>query len=252
MKIIVNGDDLGASANVNRSILELMDQGRVTSATLLVNGPAAEDAVRQLGAYPHCSFGVHLNLTQFLPLSSHPGLAPLLGADGQFAGYLRSRPRTIPLSASIRQGAYAEWCAQVERALELGVPISHLDSHHHVHTRATLLGVLKRVQQKYGIRKVRLRHNVPAPLQPMRPPRRTLSFAWKLAARHYLEAVTTEQFTSFSILHEQLRSGARIDGSIEAMCHPGHPLYAAETELLHGDWLRRLPAGAQLIGYNDL
>jgi predicted glycoside hydrolase/deacetylase ChbG (UPF0249 family) len=230
-----------------------MEQKRVTSATLMMNAPAVEDAVRQIGKYKECSFGVHLNVTEFAPLSAHPGLRPLLDERGEFAGNARRDPVNIPLTASIREGVYAEWCAQVERALALGVPVSHLDSHHHVHTRPSLLGTLKRVQQRFGIRKVRLRPNV---LGASRSLRRRLHIArqlpWNFALRHFVHATTTGGFAAFSVFHERLQAGFGWDGSIELMCHPGRERYAAETDLLAGPWREQLGEGALLISYNDL
>jgi predicted glycoside hydrolase/deacetylase ChbG (UPF0249 family) len=229
-----------------------MEQKRVTSATLMMNGPALEDALGRIGKYPQCSFGVHLNLTQFAPVSSHPGLLPLLNDKGEFTGVGLPNPRNIPLTSAIRDGVYAEWSAQIQRALDLGVPISHLDSHHHVHTRASLLGVLKRILNKFSIRKVRLRRNVSGISRPMRWPRRLRNFSWNSAVRKYAGATTTDGFAAFSTFHERLQAGAGYPGTIELMCHPGRNSYALETTLLEGDWQERLDRDTQLISYNEL
>lgn len=253
MRIIINCDDLGANSTVNDSIFELMDQGRVTSATLMMNAPAIEDAVRHIGNYPHCSFGVHLNVTEFAPLSTHPGLQTLLNENREFAGNARRDPINIPLTGAAREGVYAEWCAQIERALALGVPISHLDSHHHVHTRASLLGVLKRVQKKFGIRKVRLRRSVPGPHPTLR---NRLHFArnspWNFALRHFFSTRTADGFAAFSLFHERLQAGLGCAGTLELMCHPGRERFAAETEMLSSTWKEMMAPHAQLISYNDL
>jgi predicted glycoside hydrolase/deacetylase ChbG (UPF0249 family) len=253
MKIIVNCDDLGASTPVNDSIFDLMQQGRVTSATLMMNGAALEDALGRIGTFRQCSFGVHLNVTEFAPLSTHPGLLPLLNAQGEFAGNAQRRPREIPLNASIREGVYAEWCAQIERALALGVPVSHLDSHHHVHTRPSLLGILKRVQERYGIRRVRLRANLLSlPISTRKRISLLRQVAWNAALRGFAGAETCDAFAAFSVFHARLLAGFDGRGAIELMCHPGREQYAAETELLRGPWKDRLAPDARLIGYNEL
>jgi len=253
VKIIVNCDDLGASEAVNHAILELMQQRRVTSATLMMNAPAIEDAVRRIGGFQQCSFGVHLNVTEFAPLSAHPGLRSLLNEKGEFAGNARRDPINIPLTAHAREGVYAEWCAQIERAQAFGVPISHLDSHHHVHTRADLFGVLKRVQRKFGIHKVRLRRNVPGPHPTLR---NRLHFArhwpWNFTLRHLFATQTTDGFAAFSLFHQRLQAGLGFAGSIELMCHPGRDRFAAETDLLRGPWREMLREETKLISYNDL
>ena len=50
--IIVNADDLGLSAEVDRGLLEAHDAGIVTSASLLVDGPDAEAAIQQARQAP--------------------------------------------------------------------------------------------------------------------------------------------------------------------------------------------------------
>src|SRR5579863_9711668 len=190
-RIIINADDLGASVRVNDFVFGLMERRRVTSATLMMNGPAREDAVAKIGRYQNCSFGVHLNLTEFSPLSAHPGLVPLLDASGRFTRAALS----LPLSSGMREGVFTEWCAQIESARALGVPISHLDSHHHVHTRSDLLGVLRRIQKRFGICKIRMRRNVPGVSHPMGIVRRGRNLAWNAALRRYVHARTTDGFT---------------------------------------------------------
>ena len=70
MKVIINADDFGLNGNVNDSILELISRRRITSATLISNAPAVEHAIKMIRRNGHhCSFGVHLNLTQFEPLT---------------------------------------------------------------------------------------------------------------------------------------------------------------------------------------
>jgi predicted glycoside hydrolase/deacetylase ChbG (UPF0249 family) len=252
MKIILNSDDLGISTIVNESILGLMGQRRVTSATLMVNGPSAEDAVRQMGRFKNCSFGVHLNLTQFAPLSGHSGLTPLLDKDGKFLGITQHGISSVPLTRDLKEGIYAEWCAQIESAFAMGVPVSHIDSHHHVHTRFGMLGVLKRIQQRFGIRGVRLRRNLSGTLAPMGIKRRTVNNAWNFSLRHLVNAITTDGFMAFTAFHERLQAGMRFDGIVEVMCHPGSEKYAAETELLSGDWKQRFERDVELISYDDL
>ncbi len=50
--VIVNADDLGLSAEIDRGILEAHDRGIVTSASLLVDAPDAEAAVREARQRP--------------------------------------------------------------------------------------------------------------------------------------------------------------------------------------------------------
>jgi predicted glycoside hydrolase/deacetylase ChbG (UPF0249 family) len=248
VKIIINCDDLGMSQPVNDAIFDLMKKGRVTSATLMVNGGAVEDAVNRLGQFPHCSFGVHLNGTEFAPVSSHPGLAPLLNDKGEFAGNLRK----VPFTSAIRAGMLAEWTAQVERAMTLGIPISHVDSHHHVHTEPRLFRILKQVQRRFSIRRIRISRNLYGTRESIPLTLRVSKAGWNFALRHYVPTRTTQTFGSFSMFYERAQAGIPWHGPIELMVHPGAARFAAETALLWGDWKRQFANNSELISFNDL
>jgi hypothetical protein len=56
--MIVNADDLGLSAEIDRGIFEAHDGGIVTSASVLIDGPDAEAAVRQARQRPRLGLGV--------------------------------------------------------------------------------------------------------------------------------------------------------------------------------------------------
>src|SRR5204862_4716610 len=60
---IVNADDFGYSHGINRGIIEAHERGIVTSATLMVNAPAAAEAVELAAAHPNLSIGLHVNFT---------------------------------------------------------------------------------------------------------------------------------------------------------------------------------------------
>jgi chitin disaccharide deacetylase len=57
--LIVNADDFGASAGVNRGIVECHRKGVVTSTSLMVTGRAAAEAVAMARDNPGLSIGLH-------------------------------------------------------------------------------------------------------------------------------------------------------------------------------------------------
>jgi chitin disaccharide deacetylase len=106
--VIVNADDLGASRGVNDGILEAVDAGIVTSASLMVNMPAAADAVARLAARSAVSVGIHVNLTD------------------------ESLPTVVDFDdpAACR----SELWRQLDELVHLtSVTPTHLDAHHNVH-----------------------------------------------------------------------------------------------------------------------
>jgi predicted glycoside hydrolase/deacetylase ChbG (UPF0249 family) len=58
--LIVNADDLGLSAAVNEGIFAAHERGIITSASLMVDRPAAEAAAEVLAEHPDLAVGLHL------------------------------------------------------------------------------------------------------------------------------------------------------------------------------------------------
>jgi predicted glycoside hydrolase/deacetylase ChbG (UPF0249 family) len=151
-----------------------------------------------------------------------------------------------------------EWTAQVERARLSGVWVSHLDSHHHVHTIPHLFLALKRVQRNTGIRRVRGTWSI---YDKEHQPSLRLGVskrAWWAALRSIYRTRTTAEFTDFLMFRRAIADGSyapRIwPDSIELMVHPvGEPAVdGEEAAALRDDWLSRLPVSAKLMSYNEL
>jgi predicted glycoside hydrolase/deacetylase ChbG (UPF0249 family) len=248
MQLIINADDLGMSAEVNDAIFALIADGKVSSATIMANGPATREAAAQLHRFPHCSFGVHLNLTQFQPLTG--GAAARLLTNG--TGLLSRRIETAAPTPALLRAAYDEWCTQVNRLAAAGVNITHFDSHNHVHTRPHIFPVLKAVQQRYQVRVVRLAKNLYAANQPCSRSLRWRKRAFNAALRHVYRTRTTDVFTELLTFAELSRQGALSYRSIEVMAHPGAPYAGPETALLQSDWLAHLTSRINLISYRQL
>ncbi len=220
MRVITNADDLGRSSEINRITFELMRDRLVTSATILANGPAAEDACLRAVDYAECSFGVHLNLTEFAPLS--PGLAELLSAKGEFCPEIRESRELRRLRPEIRD----EWSCQVTRVLAYGVRVSHIDSHHHVHTLPSLFPVVKQIQADFGIRRVRISRNLYSTSQDATRMLLLKKLMFREALRHMRTSATTDAFTDLSTFIERRGNLSRAIHTIEVGLHPG----AGETE----------------------
>jgi predicted glycoside hydrolase/deacetylase ChbG (UPF0249 family) len=248
-QIIVNADDLGISGEVNEAIFSLMTAGRVTSSTMLANGPQVEAAAARIRDFPKCSFGAHLNLTEFKPLTTDSALAPILNEAGEFNS---NRIREIHVGSRLREAIFQEWRAQIAQLRTLGVELSHIDSHHHVHTIPSLFPVLKRIQKACGIRRVRLSMNIYGPRAKTSSWLLFKKRLWNFAVRNFYSTVTTAGMTDLNVFLETVASIKASGQTIEVMVHPGSLLYRNETELLWGRWLEQLPFEAHLISYREL
>lgn len=248
MRIILNADDLGANEIVNEKIFQVMARRQITSASILANGPLVEEAARRVLEFPHCSFGAHLNISEFQPLTQDRDLEPLLSSSGEFAGNIRE----VKISTRLRNAVFREWCAQVEKLLKLQIPVSHFDSHHHVHTIPGLFPILKKLRRRFGIRKVRATMNIYPVTSRASAFLRLRKALWRLAVRHVAKMTTTDGFTSLRIFcgRNDFRAASQ---TVELMVHPGGEGFEEETLLLETGWLKAVNVSVDsFISYNDL
>ena len=156
MQIILNADDLGASAGINAAIMLAHRQGVLTSACLMVTGEAAAEAVALARQAPALAVGLHLVVAggrAALPPERIPHIADgngLFPDDPLRAGlrYFFSRAAQAELAAELE--------AQFERLAATGLALSHVDGHLHMHLHPTVLRLLLPLAERHGARGLRL------------------------------------------------------------------------------------------------
>ena len=185
-------------------------------------------------------------------MSRSEGLKELLDDDGEFSGVLGRTPGRIKRTRKLLSAMADEWCHQIDFLQKAGVQVSHLDSHQHVHTVPLVFPVLKYVQAKYGIRRVRTTRNVFR--TGTRPSRAKFwaKRAYQFSLRHLYATRTTHVFMDFLTFYERAVVGRQQWPSVEVMVHPGSTADAEENRLLDSDWLDRLREGVRLISYGEL
>ena len=253
VQVIVNAKDLGASQMVNDVTFDLVAQGKVTSATMIANAPFLDDALHRIGGYNSCSFGVHLNLSEFQPLTDSRAIQDLLDDNGRFAGY--DRVRNVDRNSELTNGVFSEFCAQIDLCKSAGLEISHLDSHHHVHTLPWIFPILKRIQKRYNVRRLRISKNLYRSTESPSIQLKAKKAAYNFLLRHYFSTATTGAFSDLLTFYECATARVLMQNKVEVMVHPGHVAYegnAEETELLRSPWESRLKFPVELISYSDL
>ncbi|OIN98997.1 MAG: hypothetical protein AUJ49_11940 [Desulfovibrionaceae bacterium CG1_02_65_16] len=156
MFVVVNVDDLGLHPAVRRAVEDLAGLSRVSSTTLLVNGPDAAAAARFSSTGPgSLGVGVHLNILRGRPESPACEIPGLVGAEGLFLGDYVALFKRYLSRAFTPTDAEREWTRQVERAYALGVAPTHLDSEKHIHVWPGLFEAACRVAKRFGIGWVR-------------------------------------------------------------------------------------------------
>jgi hopanoid biosynthesis associated protein HpnK len=153
-RLIINADDFGLTAGINRAILEAHLEGIVTSATLMANGPAFDQAVPLAAAAPDLSVGCHVMLVDGSSLLQ-PARVPTLLAGRDFyrsAGTLAWRAITRRIDPAQIE---LEAVAQIRKLQSAGISVTHIDTHKHVHILPQVLRPLLRAAQTCGVRKIR-------------------------------------------------------------------------------------------------
>ena len=155
-RLIVNADDFGLHAAVNRGILTAHTEGIVSSASLMAGGAAFDDAVRIAKQCPQLGVGVHLTLVGASPLLPVAEVSSLLDEAGDFYG---SYPLFIKrfLRGKIRLAEVErELAAQIDRVRMAGIQPSHLDSHQHLHVLPGIGGLVLDLARRFSIRAIRI------------------------------------------------------------------------------------------------
>lgn len=248
--VIINADDLGVSDRVNRCVFDLMARKKITSSTILVNHSCLAEVIKEVRHFPECSFGVHLNITEFKPIMFTEPLKEIMNEDGHFAGL--KKIAEIRMNRSLSDAIFQEFCAQIEMLLSLGINISHIDSHEHIHTLSHIFPILKRLQRKYHFRKVRITKNIYMLREHVSNILLLKKRSFNFVLRYYYLTKTTSGFTDFLTFYEIGQLNRLRHDSIEIMSHPGRPGNERETSLLGSDWEERLTFPIQLINYNQL
>lgn len=278
-KIIVNADDLGISLDVDAQIEKCIQQGVVTSSTLMANAPAFNDGVRIAKQYPHISVGVHLNIIEFAPLTNSDIFKKhgILDDDGNF---IEGAIFCVKVDEELRQAVFEEWDAQITKIENIGLFPTHCDSHQHTHTIPSLREPLYKVANKHGIKSVR-RKVIPSIRLMLRQKRHPVVKLDKSKAmvpqkrnvvyrRFHIFSVIREcrrwnnnlgenycitdsffPFNNFYFDRKVLRMGGK-NAVVELMCHPGHKAYQSESDNLMNKHSWYNPEKYKLISYKEL
>ncbi|PJC87077.1 chitin disaccharide deacetylase [Vibrio sp. HA2012] len=144
MKVIFNADDFGLTEGVNDGIIDSFINGVVRSTTLMVGMGAEMHALKLAQQHPKLKIGLHLRFTAGAPLTKNPLLTR---KDGNFPALSDFWKKQFFDPQAVRN----EVIAQIEHFLGLGLKLSHIDSHHHVHTHPQLAPIIYTAAKEYQV-----------------------------------------------------------------------------------------------------
>jgi hopanoid biosynthesis associated protein HpnK len=178
--LIVNGDDFGASPEVNAGILRAHRDGILTSASLMVAEAARDAAARIARETPALDVGLHAVVCWGRSQLGHDRLAGAVTSDGRFIENPMLAGLRYYFDRSMRAKLGAELRAQVETHLALVGYLNHIDGHLNFHVHPVLADILVELAVEFRVPCLRL---------PREPVATTLALARDHAPRKLAEAV---------------------------------------------------------------
>lgn len=146
MKIIINADDFGFSNSINNGIIDAYKEGLISSTSIMINMPYAEEAILKWKENKSLGLGLHINLTQGSPISSN--VKSLVDENNIFHKHRKIENEEIEVTY---EDAYREIKAQIEKVLSYNVKIDHLDFHHFIHLNHSIRKVLIDLALEYQL-----------------------------------------------------------------------------------------------------
>jgi hopanoid biosynthesis associated protein HpnK len=239
-KLIVNADDFGLTTGVNRAIIEGHLRGAITSATVMANMPAFDDAVRLAREHPSLGVGLHFNITQGRPVAEASRVGSLIDGRGEFLGTSTALLKRALTGRLNLEEVAIELRAQIEKAQNASLRLTHVDSHKHSHALPQICETIIRTIGEYGVNALRL------PREHWRFDRNAKSFK-----------LVTQSAGAFGISrlcriseNRIRKSGVKTPDFFFGITHTGH-----WTKPWLIDLIERLPAGSSELmchpGYED-
>ncbi len=239
-KVIINADDFGLSKSINKGIIRAYKEGVLTSVSLMVNMPGFEDAVNLIKTNPGLGAGLHINIFRGKPILSYDKTKTLTDKNGFFLQSIFKIVKRIYQKRISLTELELECGAQIKKALDEGINITHLDSEKHLHLFGCIYGIIVRLGRKYGIYKIRNINEYPYLIKPILKQRYILSSALfkttllQLLSNRRKKINSTNSIKkadySFGLLETGNMTADKYeklffclkDGVTEIFCHPGY------------------------------
>jgi predicted glycoside hydrolase/deacetylase ChbG (UPF0249 family) len=144
--VLVNADDFGLHADIDRGILDCIERGMVQSVSFSPQGASLDwDKLRELARA-----GVHVGL--HVTLVGEPW-----GSDGRVVPHWKALVKQLTFGGrAVRQAVAREIDWQVRQCSDHGIVLSHIDSHQHVHAFGGVWQPVLRAAAEQKIPRVRV------------------------------------------------------------------------------------------------
>jgi predicted glycoside hydrolase/deacetylase ChbG (UPF0249 family) len=128
--LIINCDDVGMCHSANLAVIEGMEKGVISSGTIMTPCAWFSEIAAYSRSHPEKDFGVHLTHTCEWKSYRWGSVADRDLVKGLYdsTGYLWPGVNEVYAHAT-PQEALIEGRAQIKKAIDAGIPVTHIDSH---------------------------------------------------------------------------------------------------------------------------
>jgi predicted glycoside hydrolase/deacetylase ChbG (UPF0249 family) len=151
--LIVHADDLGVAHSEDNASFNALEKGSVSSASIMVPCPWFSEVAAYAAAHPKADLGLHLTLTaewnyfKWGPVVDKQNVPGLVNKNGYFFSSVDS-----VIKSSNATEVEKEIRAQIEKARQAGIDITHLDSHMGtLYSNKDYLQVLLKLGKEYKV-----------------------------------------------------------------------------------------------------
>jgi predicted glycoside hydrolase/deacetylase ChbG (UPF0249 family) len=150
--VIIHADDVGMCQATIPAFAELIELGSISSGAVMVPCPWFLQVAAYYRQQPKADVGVHLTLTsewstyRWGPLSTHDPASGLIDEGG----YFHHRAHQVHEHGS-PQAVQTELKAQLTRALNAGIEVTHIDTHMGALAHPKFLPIYIRLGQLYNL-----------------------------------------------------------------------------------------------------
>ena len=155
-RLLLSADDFGLSPAVNEGIERAHRDGLLSTASLMVAGPAAADAVARARRLPDLRVGLHVVAIEG-PAVLPPAAIPLLvDKDGWFPSDQLRLGLRYQFRPAVRRQLAREIAAQFDAFAATGLRLDHANAHKHMHLHPVVGALLIAAGRRHGLPAVRV------------------------------------------------------------------------------------------------
>lgn len=156
MNFFFTADDFGASRSINEAVVKAYRAGSLHGASLMMGQEGTEEAVKLAKANPGLRIGLHLTLVDGKSVLPHSEIPDLADENRNFSNHPAAAWLRYFFSPKLISQLQKEVRAQFDAFAQTGLPLSHVDGHHHMHLHPKVIASATALSRREKARWVRI------------------------------------------------------------------------------------------------